>query len=67
MEGIKSFDCEYMLENLKAVVEAIKKNRPLPYSADDELLEQALAHQGTPEDIEAWAKQLADDVGSLTD
>ena len=57
------------LAGLRNIVGTIKEGRPLSSrTADfDNLLERASALQGKPENIEEWARQLAEDVGDLTD
>jgi hypothetical protein len=56
------------LEGVREVVSAITHGHPLETSQRfDALLRRAAEARGTPEDIEAWARELADDSGDLTD
>lgn len=56
------------MANLRAVVGSIQAAEPLPTTvALEELLRRAVQSQGTPGNIEEWSRQLAQDVGTLTD
>ena len=57
------------IADLHLVVSAIIEARPLPPATPsfDELLSRVEASRGRPTDIAAWAQQLADDIGDLTD
>lgn len=57
------------IEDLRTVVAMIREGHLLPAPSDgfDELLTRAIAARGTPTNIDAWAQQLADHVGDLTD
>lgn len=56
------------LEDLRNIVSAIRRRSPLQLSADVEaLIDQAGQAQGTPGDLDAWARRLAEDVRNLTD
>ena len=61
--------CREALTSLQGVVRAIAESHPIPIDPDlDELLTRAAALRGAPsDDIEAWARHLAEDVGDLTD
>lgn len=56
------------LEDLRNVVSAIRRRSPLQLSADvEELINQAAQTDGTPSDLDTWARRLAEDVRDLTD
>ena len=56
------------LENLHSVVSAISNRATLRLSDDvEQIIEGAARFQQRPEDLEAWARRLAEDVGDLTD
>jgi len=57
------------LAQLRAVVSAIRGGSPLPFAAglDEGQLARAIELQGSPADVEGWARQLASDVGELVD
>ena len=56
------------MADLRAVVGAIQEARALPVTPGlDELLARAVQLRGRPNNIEEWARQLATDVGKLTD
>jgi len=49
-------------------VSAIRQARPLASTPQlDELLTRAAQAHGTPENIEEWARRLAEDVSELSD
>jgi len=56
------------LSELRAVVRAIRETRPLASTPEfDDLLGRAARAHGTPDDIEEWARRLAEDVSGLAD
>jgi hypothetical protein len=56
------------LSNLCSITRAIKEGSPLQRSARFEaLLDRALAAKGIPEDINTWARRLAENVVDLDD
>jgi len=56
------------IAELRAVVGAIKGARSLPeFPGLDDLLTLALESRGAPRDVEEWARQLSEDVGTLID
>jgi len=56
------------LSDLRRIVSAIRQARPLTSAPDfDALLMRAAQAHGTPENIEEWARQLAEDISDLTD
>ncbi len=57
-----------VLTRLHAIVGAIAESRAIPIAPSlNDLLTQAAASRGTPRNLTAWAHQLAEDVGHLTD
>jgi hypothetical protein len=56
------------LSELRGIVSAIRQARPLASTPQlDELLTRAAQAHGTPENIEEWARRLAEDVSELSD
>lgn len=56
------------LQDVREVVRAIEEARPLPTSQGlDALIRRAAALHGTPEDIESWARKLANETSKLND
>jgi len=62
-------ETERALNDLHSVVEHVQVGQLFaPMSQGfEELLTQALQQRGTPENVDTWARTLADDVGDLTD
>lgn len=61
-------DVHRALDSLRGVVASIHRTSPLQLSAELELmLDQAAHAHGTPEDVTAWARRLAEDVRDLAD
>jgi len=60
---------ENALYDLRAVVTVIQERNPLPAGslALEDLLTRAIALRGRPADADAWARQIAEDIGDLTD
>ena len=61
-------ELDWSIHQLEEMVNIIKENRPLPPPSPEieALLTQALERRKEPLN-EEWARQLANDVGSLTD
>ena len=56
------------MAGLDAILDAIANTRVLPHAGQlDDLLTQATLRHGRPENLEAWARQLADSVRDLID
>jgi len=56
------------LSELRGIVSAIRQGRPLASTPEfDVLLTRAARAHGTPENIEEWARQLAEDISDLVD
>lgn len=56
------------LQDLRDVVSAISNHSPLQLAPSLEaVIERAAQAHGTPADVEAWARRLAEDVRDLTD
>lgn len=54
--------------SLRNIVSAIARRSPFRLSDDIEaIVQQAAQAHGTPEDIDAWARRLAEDVRDLSD
>lgn len=61
-------DLSALLGEAREIVAAIRNHSPVNLSADAEaLIDQAAEVHGAPDDIEAWARRLANDVRRLTD
>lgn len=57
------------IDDLHSVVAIIQETLPLPNPSPEyeALLTRAVAARGKPVDIDAWAHQLSEDIGHLTD
>lgn len=56
------------LQDLRDIVSAFSSHSPLQLPAEVEaLIERAAQAYGTPGDVEAWARRLAEDVRDLSD
>ena len=56
------------MEDLRAVVSAIRDARPVStLKGLDDLLTRAAKSQGSPRNVEEWARRLAADIGELAD
>lgn len=56
------------LSELRLIVSAIRQARPLASTPEFEvLLTRAAQAHGTPENIEEWARRIAEDISDLTD
>jgi hypothetical protein len=56
------------LQGVRTVVQAIREARPLAASHNlDTLLRRAAASRGTPADIDAWSRDIAEKTGKLND
>ena len=60
---------ENALYDLRTVVTVIQERNPLPAGSPalEDLLTRAIALRGRPADVDAWARQIAEDSGDLTD